>query len=61
MTVAPCPNLTNQIIAYEAGELDEPEIVNLFQELILSGLAWQLQGHYGRFAQELISTGLCHT
>jgi hypothetical protein len=49
----------DKIIAYEQGELDEDETVSLFQELIDSGLAWQLQGHYGRTAARLIDAGLC--
>jgi len=47
------------IMAYEAGELEEDQIVAGFQQLIDSGLAWQLQGHYGRTAQALIDAGYC--
>jgi len=50
--------LTNQIIAYEAGELTEERIVVLFSHLIRSGLVWELQGHYGREAENLIRSGL---
>ena len=46
------------IIAYEAGELDEPDILEGFQHLVNSGLAWKLQGHYGRTAARLIEAGL---
>ena len=48
-----------KIIAYENGELDEEETVELFQGLINSGLAWTLQGHYGRTAKALIDAGRC--
>lgn len=48
----------NLIMAYEDGQLDEEEIIDLFQALVDSGLAWQLQGHYGRTATDLISAGL---
>lgn len=47
-------------MAYEAGELDEDTIVAGFQHLIDSGLAWSLQGHYGRTASALIDAGRCH-
>lgn len=48
-----------KIMAYEEGELDEDQIVELFQELIDSGVAWRLQGFYGRTAQALIDAGYC--
>jgi hypothetical protein len=51
-------NMTNDIIAYESGELDEEEIISLFQKLVDSGLAWRLQGSYGRMTQHLIEEGL---
>ena len=49
----------DQIIAFEQGELDEEEVIDLFQDLINTGLAWQLQGSYGRTASRLIEAGLC--
>lgn len=49
----------SKIIAYESGELSDAETIELFQELINSGLAWSLQGHYGRTAKALIEAGLC--
>jgi hypothetical protein len=51
-------NLTDDIIAYESGELDGDEIIALFQKLVNTGLAWQLQGSYGRMAANLIEQGL---
>jgi hypothetical protein len=42
------------IIAYESGELDDEEVIELFQQLVNTGTAWKLQGHYGRTAQRLI-------
>lgn len=49
----------DKIMAFESGELDEEGILELFQELIDSGLAWQLQGSYGRTARALIDEGWC--
>lgn len=50
--------MIDDIIAYESGELSEEETISLFQQLVDSGLAWQLQGHYGRTARDLIAAGL---
>lgn len=47
------------IMAFEQGELDENGIIQLFQNLIDTGLAWQLQGSYGRTAAALIEAGHC--
>ena len=49
-----------KIIEYEAGEMSEQDMIDFFQELIDSGAAWQLQGHYGRTAVSLIQAGYCH-
>jgi len=46
------------VIGFENGELDETEVIEGFQHLVDSGLAWQLQGMYGRFATDLIEQGL---
>lgn len=53
-------NQLDKIIAYENGDLDEIETIELFQELIDNGMAWALQGHYGRTAMHLIEAGLCN-
>ena len=45
------------VMAYEAGQMDEDQIVEFFQELVDTGLAWQLQGSYGRTARALIEAG----
>ena len=50
--------LTEKIIAYESGAMDDGEAILFFQELVDSGVAWQLQGHYGRVAATLIDTGM---
>lgn len=51
-------SLVDQIIEFETGQLSEDEVIDLFQELVDSGLAWSLQGSYGRFAKSLIDAGL---
>jgi hypothetical protein len=55
MTTAPTFDLTSAIIAYETGDMDnEADLIELFQHLVDTGLAWQLQGHYGRTATALL-------
>ena len=45
------------IIAFENGSLNDEEIIELFQHLVNTGLAWSLQGVYGRTAKYLIEQG----
>ena len=54
-------NLTDKIIDYECGHLDEAGILQLFAELIKNGMAWTLQGSYGRTASALIDAGYIDT
>lgn len=51
---------TDLILRYESGELDWSDAIDMFQGLIDTGLAWRLQGHYGRTAVRLIEDGYCH-
>jgi hypothetical protein len=51
-------DILNRIMRYESGEMiDDNEVFALFQELVNTGLAWKLQGHYGRQAKALIEQG----
>jgi hypothetical protein len=49
----------DQLIAYEEGDLDIEQTLDLFQSLIDTGMAWHLQGGYGRVAKALIDDGYC--
>lgn len=51
--------LADKILQYETDEMSTPELIEFFQELIDTGEAWRLQGHYGRMAKELIRSGYC--
>jgi len=51
------PNITD----YENGCMAHEAIAEFFQGMINSGVVWQLQGHYGRTAVELIEAGDCMT
>ena len=51
-------DVVSQIMAYESGELDQEQTIALFKHLVKTGLAWQLQGSYGRAAQALIEAGV---
>jgi len=47
------------LMAFENGELDGSQVAEMFQKLINSGMAWKLQGFYGRTAMALIEQGIC--
>lgn len=47
----------NDIIAWEQGDMNEHDEIVFFQKLVDTGLAWTLQGMYGRRAKQLIAQG----
>lgn len=51
-------SLVDKIIAYEMGDITSEEMLLLFSELVKTGQAWTLQGHYGRTANHLIEIGI---
>jgi hypothetical protein len=52
-------DLIQKIIDWEQGLLqEEQEVIDFFQELVDTGMAWRLQGAYGRVAAALIDQGL---
>lgn len=58
MRVVEMMNLMERVIEYETERHDLEWIVQFFADLIATGLAWQLQGHYGREAKAYIDNGL---
>ena len=54
-------NYTAAMIAEGVIEPESEEQLNeAWQYLIDTGLAWQLQGWFGRCARDLIEQGICH-
>lgn len=50
--------MLDMLMAYENGELDTDKTVELFQNLVDSGLIFSLQGHYMRVVKDLVEAGL---
>ena len=48
------------MIAEGIKEVSEEKQVEAWQLLIDTGIAWKLQGWFGRRASELIAAGICH-
>lgn len=51
-------DLVGHIMEYEGGYLDDDGALRLYAHLIKTGMAWRLQGFYGRAAAQLIQQGL---
>jgi len=55
---APAFDMVGSIMAFEQGTLEEEDVLKLFQHLVDTGMAWSLQGSYGRAAKSLLDQGL---
>jgi hypothetical protein len=53
----PTTYLLDLIMAYEQDDLDDATTIELFQLLVNNGMAWTLQGHYGRTAKAMLDAG----
>ena len=53
----PKTNLLDLIMAHEQGDATDAQTLELFANLVQTGMAWTLQGHYGRTAAHLIENG----
>lgn len=51
------PDLCGMLIAFEGGSMTNEEVLTMFAHLVRTGLAWSLQGVYGRSAERLIIGG----
>lgn len=51
-------DLTSKIIEFEGGSMNDEDTIELFQVLVDNGMAWTLQGFYGRIAKALIEAEL---
>ena len=51
-------DIVDRIMAYESGDMSGEDALVFFQELVDTGMAWQLQGSYGRTAKRLLDDGL---
>lgn len=48
-------DVVGAIMAFEEGTLSEDDTIVLFQHLVDTGLAWSLQGAYGRMAAQMLA------
>tara|TARA_S200002703_G_C3768802_1_gene236702 strand:+ start:581 stop:814 length:234 start_codon:yes stop_codon:yes gene_type:complete len=50
-------SVTTMLMDFENGSMNIDQTLELFSILIQTGLAWRLQGSYGRMARHLIDQG----
>jgi hypothetical protein len=48
-----------EVLAYEEGGLDAESTARMMQNMINSGMAWRMQGSYGRACMDMIESGRC--
>lgn len=51
-------DIVSQIMDYENGDMGDEQTIAFFQKLVDTGLAWELQGSYGRTAARMIAAGV---
>lgn len=51
-------NLAERLNAWVDGSLDEDEVIQLFQELVDTGVAWNQDGYVGGMIRGLVEAGL---
>ena len=50
-------DLIDAIMRFESGALLQTEVIPFFQALVDTGMAWRLQGSYGRMAHDMLEAG----
>lgn len=53
----PKTRLSDRMIDFETGALSDSEVLDLFSELISTGICWHLRGRYAHYAVALIDHG----
>lgn len=57
LTIRPDDPIVADIHAWSTGTIDDDGLVRLFQHLVDTGAAWQLEGAVGRAAMDLLEAG----
>jgi hypothetical protein len=50
-------DVVGAVIDFEGGDMSPNRVIEFFSHLLKTGMAWKLQGSYGRAAQSLIAEG----